>query len=413
MTPKSPAGPSKRVMGIVFADVVGFGSLTESEVHAFASTLLPECTGLATNHNTAYCNTWGDAIVAYFDSLEDSLDYALELRDLFRNRNWGAHHDPYRTPLSVRIGMHAADVFVAKNDAVPGGAIFGTQVSLAARIEPVTTPNEVFATEAAMASVQRSNVVTTSLGKVALPKEGRHEKLLWVRRKGEISRRESIRMAPPALRTVDTTEEAMGEIASSKAIRSLKILTLNGGSSMHSLLGVAERRLAKKARVSIVVFDPEFQRLPPPIPVPAFQENDYLKQLRDTAMAAPASGRAACEYLMQASQLTAWSTESQDAQTDRLGERLMLCLREVTASGVHAVLVKSPRWVPARCWLVDDRAYITSHWQPNSLAPIIVAEKRHPLYDAAHRHFEYVWNEALNTAEAVLLDAESAGKARQ
>ncbi len=413
MTPQVSTAPTKRVMGIVFADVVGFGSLTESEVHAFASTLLPECTDLAQRHRAAYCNTWGDAIVAYFDSLEDSLDYALDLRDLFRNRNWGAHQDPYRTPLSVRIGMHASDVFVAQNDAVPGGAIFGTQVSLAARIEPVTTPNEVFASEAAVAAIKRGNLVITSLGKVALPKERRHEKLFWVRRKGESSRRENIRMIPPALRTVDGTEEAIGEIASAKSIRSLKVLTLNGGSSMHSLLGIAERRLAKNARLSILVFDPEFQRLPLPSAIAGLHENDYLQQLRGTAMTSPAAGRAACEYLMQASELTAWSTESQDAQTARLCERLTLCLREAAASGVHALLVKSPRWVPARCWLVGDRAYITSHWQPNALAPVVVAEKGHPLYEAAHKHFEYVWNDALNAEDAVVLDAESTGKGRR
>ena len=31
---------------------------------------------------TAYCNTWGDAIIAFFDSVGDGLDYALTLRGL-------------------------------------------------------------------------------------------------------------------------------------------------------------------------------------------------------------------------------------------------------------------------------------------------------------------------------------------
>jgi class 3 adenylate cyclase len=415
VSPSTPPPPStKRIMGIVFADVVGFGSMTETEVHAFARHLLPECIELAKTKKTAYCNTWGDAIVAYFDSLGDALDYSLALRDIFRNRNWRASaEDVYSRPLAVRIALHAADVFVTEADAVPGGKIFGTQVSLAARIEPIATPNEVFASEAAVAGLRRDDIVSKNLGVVTLPKEHKKEKIFWIRRVGDSSRRDGIAIAAGSLRTLGSTEEAIAEIAAGGRIHSLKVLTLNGGSSLHSLLDVAQRRLAAKARVSISVFDPQVERLQPPKVLDDPRQDGYVHKLRTRAMKAPAASRSACEYLMQASELTAWSNESQEAQTTRLRERLSLCLREVTARQVRAVLLQSPRWVPARCWLIDDYAYVMSHWQPNVLAPILVAEKPHPLYEAVRRHFEYVWDEAVEMPDAVLLDAESTGRARR
>lgn len=404
-------------MSIVFADVSGFGAMTEGEVHAFSETLLPQCTRLARTHETAYCNTWGDAIVAYFGSVDQALTYALELRDTFRNRNWsGSAEDPYVRPLKVRIALHTADVFVSEDDSVPGGQVFGTQVSLAARIEPITTPNEVFATEVAVAALKstgRAGVSIKKLGVVTLPKEKRRETLYWIRRTGETaSRGKTVVLQPPPLRTLASTEEAIAEIKDGERVRSLRVLGLNGGSSMHSLLAVAERTLAAKAQISIVMYDPDFARLVPPAVVDA-AENGFLQSLYRKASRGSVASRAATEYVMQASELGAWSSESQEAQLSRLCERLRVCLREAAAPHVSATLLKSARWVPARCWIVDQRAYVTSYWQPNALSPILVAEAGHPLYEAVVRHFDYVWSEALESDASVLLTAESPDRPRK
>ena len=176
-------------MGIVIADVVGFGTLQEGEVALFSLTLLKQCFSAAESRGTRYCNTWGDAIVAYFESVDNALDYALEFCDLFRNKNWQqTPDDTFSSALSVRVALHAADVFISSDSKVPGGTIFGTQISLTARIEPVTQPNEVFVSEAAyaiLAAHRRTNVAFRNMGRITLPKEGRDEVIYWARRKGE------------------------------------------------------------------------------------------------------------------------------------------------------------------------------------------------------------------------------------
>ncbi len=399
-------------MSIVFADVAGFGSMSEPEVKRFSSTVLPACTQLADTHKTAFCNTWGDAIVAFFDSVEQAIAFALELRDMFRSpRDESSHLGHFRNSLSIRISVHSADVYVSESSATAGGKIFfGTQVSVAARVEPITAPNEVFATEAVVAMLKGNpgSIAWTDLGKVTLPKEQRREKLYWIRRKGERKRRIATLIKPPALKMVDSDERVFDQIRSGPRIKKMKILALNGGSSMHYLLALAESHLAAGASVSIVVYDPDCTQLSPPALVDGSME-EYLVKLRGELPASTQSA-AACEYLMQASEITAWSNDSQSAQISRLKERLSSCVHEADKKNITVRLAKSPRWVPARCWLVDDRVYVTNYWQPKKLSPIIAAERRHPFFEAVESHFEYIWSEVEQMSGAQLFEATSKGK---
>lgn len=402
-------------MSIVFADVAGFGAMSEPEVKRFSSSVLPSCTQLADSHKTAFCNTWGDAIVAFFESVEEAINFALELRDMFNApEGQSSLLDGFRNPLSIRISVHSADVYVSEDADAPGGRIFfGTQVSVAARVEPITAPNQVFATEVVVAMLKGNTetIAWTDLGMVTLPKEQRRERLYWIRRKDERRRRVATLIKPPPLTSVDSDERAIEQIRSGPKIRTMKILALNGGSSMHPLLAMAESHLRAGANVSIVVFDPDCTRLDPPMLVDGTME-DYLlklqKELPDTATSA-----AACEYLMQASEITAWSNDSQNAQISRLKERLSNCVREVDKKNVTVQLAKSPRWVTARCWLIDDRAYVTNYWQPKRLAPILVAERRNPLFEAVTKHFDYVWDEVEQDSDALLFEAVSEGRSRR
>lgn len=410
-TPKKSA--KRQTMTIVFADVSGFGSMSEAEVETFSEALLPKCTELASNHDTIYCNTWGDAIVAYFGSVEQALNYALELRDIFRDgRDFSA--GGYRKPPAIRVSMHMADVFISASNATPGGKIYGTQVSFAARIEPITAPNEVFASETlapSLRSLKRDSIVVTPLGKVVLPKESHREKIFWIRRRGESGQRPAALLKPAPLRSVHSTDLVIGEIASGPKIRKLRVQALNCGSSMHALLGMAENHLRSGAQISILVWDPDCSQLPPPTLVDESVE-DYLAGLK-ARVPSSEQASAACEYLMQASELTAWSNDDQALQLSRLRERLSTCVRNTPAKGVRVRLLKTPRWIPARSWLVDGLAYVTNYWQPKVLSPIIVAEERNPLFEAVNEHFDYVWNEAEKLSDAKLFEATSTGTSRR
>ena len=88
------------------------------------------------------------------DVLRDD-DFALDLCDLMTTKRWERCGLPCR--LSLRIALHAGPVYQF-NDPVTGNRSYGgTHVSRAARIEPITPPGQVYASEAfaAMAAAQR------------------------------------------------------------------------------------------------------------------------------------------------------------------------------------------------------------------------------------------------------------------
>ena len=291
------AKPQKRLMAIVVADVVRFGSLTEGEVGLFSVTLLPECLASARNYGAAYCNTWGDAIIAFFDSVGEGLDYALTLRDLFRNREWGSGpEDTFNEPLAIRIALHSADVYIAPDDNVPGGQIFGTQISLVARIEPITIPNEVFASEAAVAQLKaqrRSKVVFRNLGAISLPKEDREETIFWVRRAGESSKLPTLAVSR-RIQVLPSTEAALTDIARrSQRLHSVRIAVLNGAVSLRFVLGACEERLARSCNLKVLAYDPDPTKLRA-TELADGSRRTYLEQLQRKVARATFRGSRSC-----------------------------------------------------------------------------------------------------------------------
>ena len=96
-------------------------------------------------------NTWGDAIFATAKDPVDLASFALALRDFFV-------YPPrpiekmVKSKLKIRIAIDLPLVRIAKNHILsPVGKLrgcFGRELTLAARIEPVTPPNTIFVTRA-------------------------------------------------------------------------------------------------------------------------------------------------------------------------------------------------------------------------------------------------------------------------
>src|SRR5207248_5750891 len=82
--------------------------------------------------------------------------FALELANLIAGTRW--EEKGLRRGLSLRIALHAGPVYEF-NDPITGNRSYsGTHVSRAARIEPITPPGQVYASEAfaALAAAQRT-----------------------------------------------------------------------------------------------------------------------------------------------------------------------------------------------------------------------------------------------------------------
>jgi class 3 adenylate cyclase len=157
-------GPETRIMAVLFADVEGYSQLTDVEIARFVEHFLGGVAMLLRRHASAIAdqNTWGDALYIVFPEVRDAGILALELCDWMQAIDWNARGLP---SLSLRIALHAGPVF-AFTDPIRGRSTYtGSHVSCCARLEPITQPGQVYATQAfdALVRCQRITEFTCRL----------------------------------------------------------------------------------------------------------------------------------------------------------------------------------------------------------------------------------------------------------
>ena len=151
----APAEFVPEICGLLFADAVGFSKLTENEVHLFVHYFL----GLVgevirkSAHPPLVKNTWGDGLHFVFKSAKDSGVFALEMCTAICCEDWKSKGI---CDLTVRIGLHAGPAYACLDPVTGRHTYIGSHLSRAARIEPITPPGHVYASQgfAAMAAVE-------------------------------------------------------------------------------------------------------------------------------------------------------------------------------------------------------------------------------------------------------------------
>ena len=91
-----------------------------------------------------------------FSDVDLAGKFALDLADFVAATKW--EEKGLRSGLNLRIGLHAGPVYEF-DDPITGSRTYsGTHVSRAARIEPITPPGQVYASEsfAALAAARRA-----------------------------------------------------------------------------------------------------------------------------------------------------------------------------------------------------------------------------------------------------------------
>jgi len=175
----------QEIKAMFFADVVGYSQIRDEQVPGFVDLFLgmvSEMIGSA-SHKPLTQNTWGDALYFVFDSPQDAGIFALDLRDRVRKTDWGEKGLP--ECLDLRISLHAGPLFRCEDPVIKKHKYTGAHVSRAARIEPITPPGEVYASEAfaATAAAQRAEGFALDyVGRVPLPKKSGIVPLYLVRR---------------------------------------------------------------------------------------------------------------------------------------------------------------------------------------------------------------------------------------
>ena len=162
---------------LLFADVLGFSQLSDSQVASYCEVLLGEVEKLLTNSQKKplELNTWGDGLFMVFDKATHGADFALALCELMKRGNRESLWKDAGLPsdLAMRVSLHSSPVKQLTNPLTQKLSHWGHNVSLAARIEPITPPNQVYgsaATAALIAAEGRADLSADFVGMVPLAK---------------------------------------------------------------------------------------------------------------------------------------------------------------------------------------------------------------------------------------------------
>jgi class 3 adenylate cyclase len=153
--PPAPVTPAadgdKHVVAMLFADAVGFSRLTEEEVPRFVSEFLGAIGELlaVTPDRPVLRNTWGDGLYFVFKDVARAGRFALALRDVVEGIHWPDRGLPGH--LGLRIALHAGPVFQCVDPVTQQPNYIGSHVSRAARMEPITPPGQVYASQSFVA----------------------------------------------------------------------------------------------------------------------------------------------------------------------------------------------------------------------------------------------------------------------
>lgn len=172
----------------VFSDLSGFSKLSEPEIGIFQKQILPDIAEKLTplRDKAKVFNTWGDAVFAVFENCIDAVNWMLEYRDFFTNGGLGKYQIKSVLP---RIAAHAGEAEILYDPLQKSDNALGTKVNMAARIEPVTRPGDIFVTkqfkENATDNLINSTVEFDEMGYVTLAKSFGEAELFRMRKKDE------------------------------------------------------------------------------------------------------------------------------------------------------------------------------------------------------------------------------------
>lgn len=175
--------PVRELRALLFADAKGFSKLPESDLPLFWSRFMTEMAAKLDQigEGILYRNTWGDAVFCVSARIEDAGEIALAMQE--RAAELRAEHP--RSPV-LRIGLHHGPVFRGWDPVRRTPGYFGTQVSRAARVEPIVPPGDVYVTEpfaAVLAATDTRDFETEYVGVLPLHKDyGEHRMYRLARR---------------------------------------------------------------------------------------------------------------------------------------------------------------------------------------------------------------------------------------
>lgn len=151
---------TRELHAIMFGDVVGFSQVAERQLPLFQKHFMGQISETLDTFGkqVLYRNSWGDAIYAILETAEAGARCAIDIQTALKQLNLKQLGFPH--PLELRLAVHYGPIFRGRDFLTKTETFFGSHVTRAARIEPVTPPGEVFVTEAMAAALALSGAAS-------------------------------------------------------------------------------------------------------------------------------------------------------------------------------------------------------------------------------------------------------------
>lgn len=164
---------SRALRVLIFTDFKGFSKLPEPVIPLFWRDVMGRCAEqLETYRSEILCqNSWGDALYLAMADVRAAASLLIELEAAM---NAVSLESLGMLPGSgMRIAAHYGSVYEIEDPLIRRLNFYGSEVSRAARVEPVTPPGQVYVTEPMAAAIEmacRDSFVCRYVGRLILPK---------------------------------------------------------------------------------------------------------------------------------------------------------------------------------------------------------------------------------------------------
>ncbi|GGJ31305.1 tetratricopeptide repeat-containing protein [Neoroseomonas lacus] len=131
--------PRRRPMAVLFGDLPRFSALDDEGLARFYEGPLVAMGAALERHPFTYCNCWGDAVQITFEEITGAAACAFDMR---------AALETQEPPIHPRFALDFGPMLPVYDSVQRAHKYSGRAMTRAARIEPVTPPGRIFATEA-------------------------------------------------------------------------------------------------------------------------------------------------------------------------------------------------------------------------------------------------------------------------
>ena len=167
-----PNRPRRGLRSMLFADFSGFSRLDEDCLPKFLEAVMGRMAAVLDRHNDVILarNSWGDAIYVVVTSPEQAAEIALEIQADLDPELLREHGLPPEG--GMRISLHYGPIFEHFDAVQSSRNFYGTEVTLAARIEPRVPVGAIYTTQpfAAMIDTDRTSYHFEYVGTMDLAK---------------------------------------------------------------------------------------------------------------------------------------------------------------------------------------------------------------------------------------------------